>query len=172
MKTLAAGSAAAMVPSWLSGCARPHDRPVSTATRVAIVGGGIAGMRAAHHLRELPGASALKIDVFEAAPRIGGRMYSVNDLLVNGVVTEMGGEFIDSDHHEMLSLAKTFGLDLIDLEQEPYASLDEVFFFDGRHYTEADIVREIAPMLERMQQDIDRLPSSFSALATSPAAAT
>lgn len=171
MKTLAAGSAAAMVPSWLSGCARPHDRPVSTAARVAIVGGGIAGMRAAHHLRELPGGSALKIDVFEAASRIGGRIYSVKDLLVNGGVTEMGGEFIDSDHHEMLSLAKAFGLGLIDLEQEPYGSLDEVFFFDGRHYTEADIVREIAPVLERMQHDIDRLPSNVSALASSPAAA-
>ncbi|MBU3741624.1 MAG: FAD-dependent oxidoreductase [Candidatus Kapabacteria bacterium] len=171
LRTLAIGGAATMVPSWLTGCARPHDRPVSTAARIAIVGAGIAGMRTAHLLRNMPGGSALEIDVFEAAPRIGGRMYSVNDLLVRGVATEMGGEFIDTDHHEMLSMVSDFGLELVDLSRDPYASMNQVLFFDGRHYTEVDVVREIAPVLERIQQDMERLPADLSKLATSPAAA-
>ena len=170
LQTIALGGTAAMMPSWLAACSRPHDNPVSREARVVVVGAGIAGMRTAHLLRTAPGGDKLKVDVFEAASRIGGRIYSVPDLLVKGVSTEMGGEFIDSDHAHILSIASDFNLELVDLETEPYSNLSEVFFFDGRLYTEADIVREIEPVLVRMQHDIDRLPTEFTTLSTSPAA--
>ncbi|GGJ78008.1 protoporphyrinogen oxidase [Pilimelia anulata] len=43
--------------------------------RVAVVGGGIAGLAAAHRLRELAGA-AVAVDVYEAGPAPGGKLRS------------------------------------------------------------------------------------------------
>ncbi|HEY1557118.1 MAG TPA: FAD-dependent oxidoreductase, partial [Kofleriaceae bacterium] len=50
--------------------------------RVAIVGSGIAGLAAAHAL-----AGAHHVELFEAAPRAGGHVYTVD---VDGVAVDMG----------------------------------------------------------------------------------
>jgi monoamine oxidase len=166
MRTLALAGAAATVPTFLGGCMRPQDRPVSRSPRVVIVGAGIAGLHAAWLLQR----QGVRAEIFEAGMRTGGRIYSVPDLLVKGAVTELGGEFIDTNHADMLGLARHFNLPLIDLRDEPYASRRDVFFFDFKRYTDDDIVREITPLLPRFRSDIAQLPHSFEHLAESPAA--
>src|SRR3989454_389771 len=74
--------------------------------RIAIVGGGIAGLTAALTLQDAGYSSS----VFEASSRVGGRMHSDSPLLggatwENNQVSEHCGELIDSGHKTILKLA-------------------------------------------------------------------
>ena len=84
--------------------------------KIAIVGGGIAGLSALHAFRQ----GGYDATVYEASGRTGGRMFTVKEAMGAGTWTEFGGEFIDTDHTDMWALAKTFGLELTD-----FAALSE-----------------------------------------------
>lgn len=140
LKTALAGTAASALTPSLWGC---QSLKSATAPRIVIVGGGMAGLNAAYTLQK----SGLNASIFEASGRTGGRMYSALDLFHPGQCTEIGGEFIDSIHADVLSLVEEFGLDLIDTDNEVLSS---AFFFGGQHYTEAEIIeafREVAPRI-------------------------
>ena len=121
------------------------------APRVAIVGAGIAGLSAGYSLRR----AGIRPQIYEASTRTGGRIFSVRDAVVPGLVTEFGGEFIDSGHGEMLRFARLFGLRLIDLKEGGEARLRPTFYFDGRRISEAEVVRAFQPIARRIRQDQD-----------------
>ncbi len=121
--------------------------------RVAIVGGGVAGLTAAHHLR----AGGVTATVYEATTRAGGRMLSVRDAIAPGLVTEFGGEFINSDHEDLLALVKEFGLELMDMKGPGEAGRKDAYFFGGRHYTEGDVVQAFRSIARRIAADAARL---------------
>ncbi len=119
------------------------------APRVVIVGAGIAGLTAAYHLR-LAGVPAT---IYEASVRTGGRVLSIRNVMAPDLVTEFGGEFIDTEHEDMLKLVKEFGFDLIDLEGAGEANLKAAYFFGGQHYTEAQVVQALRPLVKRIAAD-------------------
>lgn len=86
---------------------------------VAIVGGGLAGLRCAEALL----AHGLDVVVLEARRRVGGRVFSHR--FSDGQTCERGAEFIDSNHAEVLALAGRLGLSLTDrsAELDPAATL-------------------------------------------------
>ena len=73
---------------------------------VAIVGGGLAGLRCAEELV----ARGADVVVLEARSRPGGRVFSHR--FADGQTCERGAEFIDSNHAEVLALAARLGLRL------------------------------------------------------------
>lgn len=77
-------------------------------SRVAVVGGGLAGLMAALRLRE----HGFNVTVFEARPQVGGRVLS-NKTFSNGRMTEEGAELIGSFHTTWLGLARKYGLAVI-----------------------------------------------------------
>jgi len=74
---------------------------------VAVVGGGFSGLSTAYKI--LQDQPRKKVKVFEGRDRLGGRAYTLS---VNGAPVEAGGEFIDPDHEELLTLIKTFSLQI------------------------------------------------------------
>lgn len=83
----------------------------ATDPRIVIVGAGLAGLSCAYTLQR----KGLGCAVYEANPdRVGGRCWTLRDW-DEGQVSEHGGEFIDSRHVRMRTLAKRFGLKLTDL---------------------------------------------------------
>ena len=122
-----------------------------TAPRIAIFGAGIAGLHAAWTLKRLGLAST----VYESSKRTGGRMYSATGVAAPGVTTELGGEFIDTSHTEILGLAKHFGLDLIDTRAPSEASLHaEAFFFGGALRNPAGIAAQFREISARLSRDL------------------
>jgi len=104
--------------------------------RIAIVGGGIAGLNAALTLQDA-GYSA---SVFEASSRVGGRMHSDSPLLggatwENNQVSEHCGELIDSGHKTILKLASRFKLATTDLLAAEPSQTDDTYSFFGKYYT-------------------------------------
>lgn len=119
------------------------------APRVAIVGAGVAGLRAAWELKK----QGIRAQVYESSKRTGGRMFTATGLVADGITTELGGEFIDTGHREMLGLASTFGLELLDMFEREEARLKrEAYLFGGALRSEEEILRafrEVAPQIRR-----------------------
>ena len=144
-QVLAGGAAA------LAALALPRIGRAARAPRIAIVGGGIAGLSAALTLADNGYAST----VYEAAGRIGGRMFSnMNGYWADGQVSEWCGELIDTGHKTVQSLARRFNLPLADLHQaEPNGSTD-TYFFAGQYYPAAQADIDFKPVHNALQTDV------------------
>ncbi len=102
--------------------------------RVAIVGGGAAGLTVAHRLQ----SQGLRPTVFEAASRWGGRMLTVPDFY-HGMFAELGGELVDTRHEDLKALAGELGLSLEPL-YGPEERGRDLYFFGGKLRTSADML--------------------------------
>jgi monoamine oxidase len=148
-----------------AGCGRGDPAPGSTpppaaapqvpgGVRIAIVGGGIAGLNAAYKLQK----AGLSATIYEAADRTGGRMFTASNLLADGLTTELGGEFIDSTHEEMLALMDEFRLERLDTRGPGLGSLKpETYFINGRHYTQEQAARAFVPVAKRIFADSESM---------------
>ena len=120
-----------------AAAAQPHLVRAATSKQpsVAIVGGGLAGLRAAHVLRTKYGWTST---VYEAGDRVGGRCETQRGYWANGLVAEMHGEFISSEHASMLNLVKQFNLGLDDTRA--YApGTEDTYWVNGGRYTQAQL---------------------------------
>jgi monoamine oxidase len=73
-----------------------------------VIGAGLAGLAAAYHLTQ----KRWKVTVVEATRRLGGRVMTRRFKRALGLVCELGGEWIGSDHREMQRLCCAFNLEL------------------------------------------------------------
>lgn len=157
-------------PSDESRLLLPRNRSgrLSGAPSVAIIGAGMAGLNAAHHLYA---TGFENFTIYEAASRTGGRMFSAHDIMGPGLTTELGGEFIDSTHEDILYLCNEFGFPLLDTKSPTELSLKEyAFFFNGQSWSMAqavDAFRHIAPAIEA---SASALPDTIDYTTTDPAA--
>ena len=122
--------------------------------RIAIIGGGLAGLSCAERL-QFKGYSST---IYEASSRLGGRCFS-NRTLVPGMACENGGEFIDTGHKMMLGYANEFGLAKESVIKQ---AGDERFYFAGQHWTEAQVVDELRIVVSNMQNDVRSISGSAS----------
>jgi len=79
------------------------DRIPAAEVDVIVVGAGLSGLTAAHRLRQFGSTVA----VFEAAPRVGGRVSSAD---VDGVHVDLGGTFVGPGQDRILALAEEVGV--------------------------------------------------------------
>jgi len=142
-------------PPSIESLARTATQPC-----IAIIGAGIAGLHAAHILSN---AGQTNFTIYEGANRTGGRILTARNIMATGLTTELGGEFIDSGHRDVIRLAEEFGLTLLDTQAPSETALiKDAYFFNGRHYSLTQVVdafREITPQMER---DINSLPNTIT----------
>jgi len=145
--TAAAVAASGLMPSQM--------RAQAKLGKVVIVGGGVAGLRCAHRLWTKWGRAST---VYEWDDHVGGRIdtfYNFNQRLpgqgsnffANGEYVELHGEFVSSEHSEMIGLANRYGLqlDIASTNQSvpafPPGDVD-VYWFNGAYYTEAQLAAD------------------------------
>jgi monoamine oxidase len=136
----------AMAGASLAG-ALPGSAMAGSPGRVAIVGGGIAGLAALHHLREA-GVDAF---LYEGRSRTGGRMYTHRS---GDWTFEAGGQLVNTDHYDMHGLLQRFGVALIDRKAEPH---DTLILANGRLVTDAELAEALRPIAAQIGRDADRL---------------
>lgn len=147
----AIGGLAGAAPAWAA------TKPGLAGPRIAIVGGGIAGLNAALTLAD----HGLPCTVYESSSRIGGRMHSDaaafrggTSFWANGQTSEWCGELIDTDHKTILSLANRYNLPTADLLQaQPNGSQDTYYFF-GQYYPKAQANNDFQPVHQALQNDV------------------
>lgn len=151
----AGGLAAAAAARWTLA-APPPKQP-----RIAIIGGGLAGLVCADTLR----AKGLAATIYEASDRVGGRCFSLRGFFP-GQTAELGGEFIDTPHHTMRSYAVEFNLAREDVTREPG---DILYDFGGITHDEAAVVDEFRQLVPRMKKDMKTLSAAPTFFSHTPA---
>ena len=123
--------------------------PIRNQGRIAIIGGGIAGLNAALTLQD----AGITSTVYEASDRVGGRMHSYT--WPNGQTSERCGELIDSGHKTILGLASRFNLPRVDLlGAEPLHSTDTDYFF-GKYYTDTESQADFNAVWSNVKKDVN-----------------
>jgi monoamine oxidase len=129
-------------------------KPSGQQGRIAIIGGGIAGLNAALTLQDV-GITSI---VYEASSRVGGRMHSDTTSWLNAQTSEHCGELIDSKHKTILGLASRFKLGTADLlSAEPNMSTDTDYFFGG-YYTTTQQNVDFNPVWTAIKKDLNSAP--------------
>jgi monoamine oxidase len=133
--------------------ARPARAAVGwNRSRIAIVGGGIAGLTAALRLED----KGIGSTVYEASSRIGGRMHSDRSgYFSNGQVTEFCGELIDTGHTTIRQLAKRFHLRLTDLPAAEPRGTSDTYWFLGGYYPLSQADDDFAAIADVLAADTD-----------------
>lgn len=159
-----AASASMTLPYLMTSCKVEKKQPKTEKTEmidVAILGGGMAGLNCANYL--LP--TGLSFKVFEASKRLGGRILThYNDSMQLGIFPEFGGDFIDSDHQDMLDLAREFNLEVIDLikEQEENGWIKDIYYYENRKISEKEVIREFNKIVPQLIKDKKSLGESYN----------
>lgn len=148
-------AAAASAGLMLGACAHIPQR-IGDAEDVVIVGAGIAGLTCAWRLRQ----AGMRVRLYEAQERVGGRMLSLRNHFADGQVCELGGELIDSGHARIRALASELDLVLDDLAEDPTAAYGDIWFCDGRRYGEGEILAAFAPLAAAIRRDAGSLPEA------------
>ena len=149
--------AAALIP--LAAACGDNLKLPEEAPGIVIVGAGMAGLTAAHFLRQ----GGVRAQVYEASMRVGGRMYTDRSTLANGQLVELGGELVDSDHVVIPALMASHDLTLDDLIEATAGLQQDSFVFssDGVgapsvEISEAAIVTAFMPVAVKMGMAVMR----------------
>lgn len=126
----------------LVGCRRSGFSKNPGRTKVVIVGGGLAGLSCLHDLAK----AGIYAELYEALGGVGGRALTGRGLFAGGrdIVSELGGQFIDSWHAELLSLVDELGLSLLDRELD--TAYGRLYYINGARYSEAELASLLLPV--------------------------
>lgn len=136
-------SAAGMLPSVGDS---QQSRP-SQPKNVIVVGAGLAGLSAAFELTR----TGHSVTVLEARTRPGGRVYTLRQPFPDGLYAELGGEWINPNHHHIHYYVRLFGLTL----KEGYGPA--VFRFNGKIYDSDSLAKEfpaVGDMFTKIRKEV------------------
>jgi len=111
----------------------------TSAPRVAIIGGGLAGLRTAHKLWIDRG---IKSTIYEANAEIGGRCHTNRDFFLDNQIVEAHGELVNSEHYAVKALAARYGLGMDDLSANYPQGIEDTFWINGARYTEWEVTQD------------------------------
>lgn len=126
---------------------------LATDSKVLIVGGGIAGLTAAYCLTQ----AGVPVEIIEARNRVGGRIYTAQNVGGSSLYADLGGEFIDTTHTSLRSLAKELGLQTVDLYAADKGLIGETTYYQGRKIKESEIAQWNIPLVKKIKQDLAAL---------------
>lgn len=156
----------ATTPSlFLNGCKHKNQSPEDlkakimsshSGPKITIIGGGISGLTTAYYLSK----QGVPCQIFEASPRLGGRMFTSKDFNAEHMNCELGGEFIDTNHLDIIELCKELNIPIEAYDSEnkflKYNLQPEFFYFKGQYYSEADALNAMKPFTKKLFEDLNQ----------------
>ncbi|MFP4414666.1 flavin monoamine oxidase family protein, partial [Coleofasciculus sp.] len=82
----------------------------------------------------------------------------------------LGGEFINTDHECMQTLAAELGLNLVDVVTAQEDLIQDVFFFEGRRLSLEEIIQAFTPVAAQIDVDLESIDSFENYTTPIPAA--
>ncbi len=131
----------------------------AAAPRIVVVGAGLAGLNAAHTLKQAGHAA----EIHEASTRIGGRCWTLRGAFAEGQVAEHGGELIDQSHSHVRQLAQGLGLKLDNLLRAEQNGTEVLGWFDGSPYSYEEMTHDIKAAWQKIHADVSAAsyPTTF-----------
>jgi monoamine oxidase len=137
--------------------ARPAARPPR---RIAIVGGGLAGMSALERLL----AAGADATLYEARAQAGGRVRTLRGVFGPGSAVDEGAQLVNSDHVRVRALVRRLGLRLVDRFADGPERVSVLV--GGRVVPEAELADALRPLAARVAGDaaaVERDPAGAGA---------
>lgn len=159
-----ATAAGGMLPRRARGQEAQPAVPAGGGNPVAILGAGIAGLTAAYRLQK----AGVPCEIFEASDRTGGRMFTRYDFNKDGMFCELGGELVDTDHEDLITLAGELGVEIQELKAEDKGV--DLYYFGGKHYADEQLIPLFQPFAKRLAEDQAPLYNEAEDFLTEPAA--
>lgn len=125
---------------------------------ILIVGGGLAGLTAAYRLRQ----AGVRTDIVEATNRPGGRIRTLAKAAGTTIQAELGGEFINTSHTSLISLATELGLKAIDLKAVQQRFVEDTFYFQGLRVPLSQLITDFAPLAAQIDADVAAIGDNLS----------
>jgi monoamine oxidase len=125
---------------------------------VVVIGAGLGGLACTYRLHRHGVAATL----YEAQERLGGRCFSIRGFFRADQTAEHGGQYIDSRHRHIRSLAKELGIGLVDTFEQsfPAGNLDPLWL-DGALRDPAEVFAEFDLFIDRLRADYRRVGRYF-----------
>ena len=110
------------------GVARAPRAAAARDASVVVIGAGLGGLSCTYRLHR----HGIPATLYEGQERLGGRCFSIRGFFDAGQTAEHGGQYIDSRHRHIRSLAKELRIPLVDTFEQsfPAGSLDPLWL-DG-----------------------------------------
>ena len=109
---------------------------------VAIIGGGMAGLTCAWELKK----RGIRSTIYEASTRVNGRILTDRTTFASqGMFSDLGGEYIDTWHTSMRSIARRFDLTLLDYAEDA-PLIDNYYDFENRRRTTQELLSAYEPI--------------------------
>ncbi|MBE9066768.1 FAD-dependent oxidoreductase [Leptolyngbya cf. ectocarpi LEGE 11479] len=157
LKTAAAFGGGTMLATGSQGFQNAVLAQEASTPKIAIVGAGLAGLNAAYQLKK----AGYRATIYEASNRVGGRMYTVYDAIGEKTWVNLGAEYINSDHDDMIALAEELNIPLLDRFTPDELALQNLYYFDGRTISETELGEALIPIAERIAADAERLDEDW-----------
>ncbi len=122
---------------------------MASGSKLVIVGAGAAGLSAAYYLKK----AGVNAQVYEASPRLGGRIFTQYAFNKEHMFCERGGELINTGHKEIQDLMSEFGLELECLPDDQLRK--DVQYFEKTWKSEDDLIEAFRPMAKRIATDAE-----------------
>ena len=145
IQQLSAATAGTAAASCVSSRQFANDPPI------AIVGAGVAGLTAAYRLTQ----KGRPVHLFEASQRCGGRIFTRKNFNADNQFVELGAELVDTNHKDLIRLAKELGLKLQNLLKNDPGH--DTYWFDGKARSEEDMRIAFTPLGNRIAADAEGL---------------
>ena len=126
--------------------------------RIAIIGGGLAGMTCAWRLKK----AGLEPIVYEATDRIGGRTMTIENFHPDGKNCEIGGEYFTSDHIYMIRMARELSLKVQTVSAPNKHLKPFKAYFGKKEIPLEELGRSLSLLADQINEDIASLPKFLS----------
>jgi Flavin containing amine oxidoreductase len=140
------------------GVARAPRAVAARDASVVVIGAGLGGLACTYRLHR----HGVPATLYEAQERLGGRCFSIRSFFNAGQTAEHGGQYIDSRHRHIRSLAKELGIPLVDTFEQsfPAGSLDPLWL-DGGLQDPAEVFADLGLFMDRLRADYRRVGRYF-----------
>jgi monoamine oxidase len=146
LAALAGGIGAVTLPRWPAFAAEGR--------RIAIVGGGLAGLAALDTLRR----RGVDATLYEARGAAGGRTRSVQGVFAERFAFDEGAQLVNTDHRELLDLLRRYRIRLVD--RQAFGPSHELQIGRSGLVSEARLAAALRGIAARITADADRLDSN------------
>jgi monoamine oxidase len=140
------------------GVARAPRAMAARDASVVVIGAGLGGLSCTYRLRR----HGISATLYEGQERLGGRCFSIRGFFDAEQTAEHGGQYIDSRHRHIRSLAKELGIPLVDTFEQsfPAGSLDPLWL-DGGLRDPAEVFADFGIFMDRLRADYRRVGRYF-----------
>jgi monoamine oxidase len=129
--------------------AAPAAGSAGQGKRVVIVGAGTAGLTTAYRLHK----AGVRSSVYEAGKRVGGRMYTHERFNRDGMFVERGGELVDTQHVDLISLCGELGLEIQELANDPSGASRELYYGAASQRSDEEMIEALRPIAQAVTRD-------------------